>query len=51
MPISAPLLSPPLAAAAVWDGVADAGGGVAVVEDELLDEVDDAVSLASADLT
>ena len=51
MPILAPLLSPPLAAAAVWDGVAAAGGGVAEVEAEVLDEDDDAVSLASADLT
>ena len=51
MPILAPLLSPPLATAAVWDGVAAAGGGVEEVEAEVLDEDDDAVSLASADLT
>ena len=51
MPILAPLLSPPLAAAAVWEGVAAAGGGVEVIEGEVLDEDDDAVSLASADLT
>ena len=51
MPILAPLLSPPLAAAAVWDGLAAAGGGVEVVEGEVLDEDDDAVSLAAADLT
>ena len=51
MPILAPLLSPPLAAAAVWDGLAVAGGGVEVGEGEVLDEDDDAVSLAAADLT
>ena len=51
MPILAPLLSPPLAAAAVWDGLAAAGGGVEVGEGEVLDEDDDAVCLAAADLT
>ncbi len=50
MPILAPSLSPLLAAAALWDGVAAGGGGVEVVEGEVLDEDDDAVSWASADL-
>ena len=52
MPILAPSLSPLLAAAALWDGVAAGGGGVEVVEGEVLDEDEDvdAVSLASADL-
>ena len=50
MPIFAPSLSPLWAAAALWDVVAAGGGGVEVVEGEVVDEDDDAVSAASADL-
>ena len=51
MPIFAASLSPLwAAAAALWDVVAAGGGGVEVGEGVVLDEDDDAVSAASADL-
>ena len=51
MPILAASLSPLwAAAAALWDVVAAGGGGVEVGEGVVLDEDDDAVSAASADL-
>ena len=49
IPIFAPLLSPPLAAVALWDGVA-AGGGVDVVDGEVVDDDDNEVSWAFAEL-